>query len=200
MVDFPVLRLIRSNVEQEILHRPLPIGHIPVSDSNVWRFERLPFWKSPRLDVSYCTGVGEDSFFFEVTDEAVAGTWGDEVGQEHPVEENALGADDHGAHEETRLCHFEEGKEVHPLIVGFFEESLNPRSGFSTCAEESGKALTSRCLASFAVGCAGVEACPRPYLGLLPHFRERRTAQAIFVHSSQTSFVCWLAWDHFEQP
>lgn len=44
-------------------------------------------------------GIGEDGFLFEMSDEAMAGFGGDEVGDEEGVEEYALRAQNHDFHE-----------------------------------------------------------------------------------------------------
>lgn len=51
---------------------------------------------------------------------------GDEVGDEEAVEEDALRAQEEGAHEEARGGELEEGEEVHAFIESFFEEGLDP--------------------------------------------------------------------------
>lgn len=56
----------------------------------------------------------------------MADAWGDEVGDEEAVEEDALGAEDHEAHEPVWFGEFEEGEEVHAFVVGFFEEGFYP--------------------------------------------------------------------------
>lgn len=61
--------------------------------------------------------IGEYGFFFEIAYETMAGARGKEVAEEERVEEDALGAEDHGAHEEAGFVHFEEGEEVHAFVV-----------------------------------------------------------------------------------
>lgn len=56
----------------------------------------------------------------------MAGAGREEVGGEEAVEEDALGAEDHDAHEGAGLGYFEEGEEVHTFVVGFFEEGFDP--------------------------------------------------------------------------
>lgn len=56
----------------------------------------------------------------------MADAGGDEVGEEEGVEEDALCAEAHYAHEEAWFGHFEEGEEVHAFVVGFFEECFDP--------------------------------------------------------------------------
>ena len=52
--------------------------------------------------------------------------WGDEVAGNEGVEEDALAAEDHEAHEPAWFGHLQEGEEVHALVVGLFEERLDP--------------------------------------------------------------------------
>lgn len=53
----------------------------------------------------------------------------DKVCDGEAAEEDALSAEDHESHEWARFCELEEGQEVHSLVVGFFEESLDPEKG-----------------------------------------------------------------------
>lgn len=62
-------------------------------------------------------GIGEDCFFFEIADEAMTSARGEEVAEEKGIEEDALGAKDHGAHEDTGFVHFKKGEEVHAFII-----------------------------------------------------------------------------------
>lgn len=62
-------------------------------------------------------GIGKDCFFFEIADEAMTGTRRKEVAEEEGIEEDALGAKDHSAHEDAGFVHFKEGEKVHSFIV-----------------------------------------------------------------------------------
>lgn len=73
------------------------------------------------LDIGEGEGVSEYSFFLKVANEAVAGSWRDEVGDEHAVKEDALGSNTHEFHEPAWLGYLEECQEVHPLIVSFLQ-------------------------------------------------------------------------------
>lgn len=70
--------------------------------------------------------VGEHGFFFEIADEAVAGAWRDEVGEEEAVEVDALRAEDHQAHEQAWFGDFHECEKMHALVVGFFKQGFDP--------------------------------------------------------------------------
>ena len=104
----------------------MALGHFPVADRDFRGLEGFPFRKSSSVNVIDGAGVGEHGFFFEVADEAVARTRRDEVGEEEGVEEYALGAEDHGLHEEAWFGHFKKGEEVHTFVVGFFQEGFDP--------------------------------------------------------------------------
>ena len=69
--------------------------------------------------------MGDDSFFLEVADKAMAGLRREEVAEEKTVEENPLGAENHGSHEDSRGVEFEECEEVHPFVECFFQERFN---------------------------------------------------------------------------
>lgn len=120
MINLPMLRLVRANIQQQISHTPLSLRHIPVLDSDIRRLEFLPFRELAGLEVADGEGVGEDGFFFEDADEAVHGSGGEQVGDEEGVEEDALRAEAHEAHEPAGFGELEEGEEVHAFVVGFF--------------------------------------------------------------------------------
>ena len=200
MIDLAMLGLIRADIQQQISHTALPLGHVPVSDRDLGGLEGLPLGQFAGVDVVDGEGVGEHGLLFEVADEAVAGAGRDEVGEEEAVEEDALGAEDHEAHKGARLGHFEEGEEVHALVVGFFEEGFDPvRGGLSEWFEEmgGGERVTSRCHVSFAGDCGGGGACLRPFLVRRRRFLGRRSGQAISVRSWRTRLAGWMASGHF---
>lgn len=70
--------------------------------------------------------VGVHGFFLEVADEPVGDFRRDQVAEEHGVEEDALRSQDERLHEQTWFAHLHEGEQVHALIVGLFEEGLDP--------------------------------------------------------------------------
>lgn len=129
VVDLAVLGLVRSDIQQQIAHAALALGHVPVADGNLGGLEVLPLGQLAGVDVGDGERVGEDGLLLEVADEAVAGARGNEVGEEHAVEKDTLGAEDHKAHKGAWGGHFEEGEEVHAFVVGFFEESFDPVEG-----------------------------------------------------------------------
>lgn len=92
VVDLSVLRLIGPNVEEQVSHRALAFGHVPVLDGDVWGLHFLPHRETASVDVFDFAGVGDHGFFFEVANKAVAGSWRHDVGQEEGVEKDTLGA------------------------------------------------------------------------------------------------------------
>lgn len=56
----------------------------------------------------------------------MAGAGGDEVRDEHGVEEDALRAEDHDFHEPAWFGHLEEREEVHALVIRFLQQRFNP--------------------------------------------------------------------------
>jgi len=123
-----MLRLIRTDIHQELPHSSLPFRHIPITNSNLRRLDTaaVPQRQFPSIKIGDGTCVGPHGFFFEVADEAVACSGGEEVADEEAIEEHALRAEDHGSHEDTGSVEFEEGEEVHALVEGFFDESFDP--------------------------------------------------------------------------
>lgn len=128
VVDLSVLSLVCSDVQQEVLHGPVALWDVPVVDCEVRDGELGvgPLRELPGLEVLDGEGVGEHGLLLEVADEAVAGARGHEVGEEHAVEEDALGAEDHEFHEPAGLGHLEECEEVHALVVGLLQQRLDP--------------------------------------------------------------------------
>jgi hypothetical protein len=88
VVDLAVLALVGADVQQQVAHRALALGHRPVLDRDVGRVHLLPQRQAAGVEIGDLARVGDDGFF-EVADEAVAGAWGDEVGGEHEVEEES---------------------------------------------------------------------------------------------------------------
>jgi hypothetical protein len=132
MIHLSVLSLISPHIQQQILHHAMALGHIPVRDCDLGRLEILPVWQPAGIHIRQCARVGDDGLLFDVADEAVADGGRDQVAEEEAVEEDALRAKDHGAHEQPRGVELEEGEEVHSLVEGFFEEGfdLSPISTF----------------------------------------------------------------------
>lgn len=126
VVDLTVLGLVRAHVQQQVAHRPLALGHLPVLDSDLRSGHVLPLGQLAGLEVVDGTGVGDDGLLLEVGHEAVAGAGRDQVREEEAIEEDALRAQDHQAHEPARFGELHEGKEVHAFVVGFFEEGFDP--------------------------------------------------------------------------
>lgn len=128
MVDFSVLCFVGPNVQQQVLHGPVAFGHLPVVDGQIRNAELGigPLGQLPSLEVGDGERVRQHGLFFQVAHEAMAGARGDEVGEEHGVEEDALGAQDHDLHEPAGLGHLEEGEQVHALVVRLFEQRLDP--------------------------------------------------------------------------
>lgn len=126
VVDLAVLALVRADVQQQVAHSTLAFRHIPVLDRNVRRHHLLPLRKSTSVEICDLACVRQHCLFFKIADEAVACSRRDEVGDEHGVEEDALRSEDHELHEGTGFGHFEEGQEVHALVVGFFEQGFDP--------------------------------------------------------------------------
>lgn len=104
----------------------LSLRHLPVLDGHGRGLEIPPKRKVSVVKILDGLGVCDHSFFFKVPDEAVADAWGEEIGEEECAEEDALGSEDHCPHLPAWLGEFEEGQEVHALVVCFFEESLDP--------------------------------------------------------------------------
>lgn len=122
------LRTIGPDVQNQILHRPLALGNLPVLHRDIGDHEvRVgPFGQQALVDLVEAARVRVHGLLLEVPDEAVGDFGGDEVRQEHAVEEDALGAEDHDFHEPARLRHLHERQEVHALVEALLEERLDP--------------------------------------------------------------------------
>lgn len=84
MVHLSMLRLIRSNIIQQISHTSISLRHTPILDRQVRSFEiRIrPLWKMAIFEILDREGIGEDCFFFEIADEAMTSARGEEVAEE----------------------------------------------------------------------------------------------------------------------
>lgn len=81
MIHPTVARLVSSDVEDEVFHGPLALGHLPVLDSKVGNHEiRIrPLRQVAFVDLLDAHCVRVDSFFFEVADKPMRDLGGDEV-------------------------------------------------------------------------------------------------------------------------
>jgi hypothetical protein len=77
VIDFAMFALIGADIQQQVAHRALALGHRPVLDRDVRGVHLLPQRQAAGVEVCDLARVGDDCFFFEVADEAVAGAWGD---------------------------------------------------------------------------------------------------------------------------
>jgi len=75
MIYFSVLGLICSDVQEEILDRPLPLGHFPIADRDVRRLHLLPQWQFTVFDILDLTCISQNCFFLEVANESVSRGW-----------------------------------------------------------------------------------------------------------------------------
>ncbi len=121
VIHLTMLGLVGPDVEQQIPHRPMTLGHVPILDGNLGRLKSFPLGQLAGLDVGNGQRVRHDGLLLEITDESMAGAGRDEIGEEHAVEEDALGAEDHQTHEPAGLGHLEEGQQMHAFVVRFLE-------------------------------------------------------------------------------
>jgi hypothetical protein len=128
VVDAAMDRFVSADVVDQILHRPLPLGHMPVSHGHIGDLEvRVrPFWQRALFDLLDASGICVDSLLLEVADESVGDPGRDKVADEDGVEENALRAEDHCLHEPSGLAHLHKGEKVHSLVVRLLQEGLDP--------------------------------------------------------------------------
>ena len=63
MVDLAVLGLVGPDIEHQVANGSMTLGHIPVPDGNLGRFELLPFGQFPTIDIGNDPGVRQDCFF-----------------------------------------------------------------------------------------------------------------------------------------
>lgn len=88
----------------------MAFGHLPVVDGDVGSLQLLPLRQASCIKILQLARVSKDSFLFEVSNKAVNGARTDEIGEEQSITPDSLGAQNHQAHEGTRLAHLEEGK------------------------------------------------------------------------------------------
>lgn len=128
MVHLAMLGLVCPHIQQQVLHSVMALGHFPVRDRNFGCLHLGPLGEGSAFNLVDGPGVSDDSFFFEVRDEAVADAGGDKVGEEEAVEEDALGSEDHETHEEAGFGEFQEGEEMHAFVLCFFQKGFDPKA------------------------------------------------------------------------
>ena len=126
VVHLAMLGLIGADIQDQIPNAPLPLRHIPVADGDLGSLGGLKERQVAGVDLGDEARVGDDGLLLEVADEAVARARRDEVGEEERVVPHPLRGEQHRAHEAARLRHGEEREQVHALVVGLFEEGLDP--------------------------------------------------------------------------
>lgn len=106
----------------------MTLGHVPVADGNVGDAEVgvSPSLETAMVELEQAAGVGVNSLFLKVADEAVANLGREEVRDEHGVVEDTLSTEHDESHEPAGLVHFEEGEEMHSLVVRLLEKGLDP--------------------------------------------------------------------------
>lgn len=87
VVDTAMAGLVGPDIQDQILHRAMTLGHIPVRHGNVGHLE---FGVGPLGEVSFVELVDTarirvHGFLLEVAYEAVANSGADEVGEEYGV-------------------------------------------------------------------------------------------------------------------
>lgn len=103
VVDTAVARLVGPDVEDEVLHASMALGHLPVLDSQVGNpeFGVGPLWQVTLLDLLDAHRVRVHGFFLKVPNKPMCNLGRDEIGYEERVEVNPLSGDEHQLHEET---------------------------------------------------------------------------------------------------
>lgn len=116
------------DVQNQVPHRPLSLGHAPVFDGNLRHLEAWarPLWQRSLVHLLEASRIRMNRFFLQVGHEPVADPRRHQIGDEHGVVEDALRGKDHQAHQPARLVEVEEGQQVHPLVVRLFEQRLDP--------------------------------------------------------------------------
>ena len=106
----------------------MALGHVPVANGKIGDAELgvAPLLQTAVVELEQAAGVGVDSLFLKVADEAVADLGRNEVRNEHGVIEDALGTEHDESHEPAGLVHLEEGQEMHSLVVRLLEKRLDP--------------------------------------------------------------------------
>lgn len=80
----------------------------------------------PTFNLVNGSRVGVNSFLLQVSDEAVDNLGSNKVCEEHSVEKDTLGADDHELHEPAGFAKLHEHQKMHTLVVTLLEERLDP--------------------------------------------------------------------------
>lgn len=87
VVDAPVARLVGPNVQNQVLHRAVALGHVPIRHGNVRDLELGvgPPGEEPLVELVDAARIRVYGLLLEVPYETVANARADEVGEEHGV-------------------------------------------------------------------------------------------------------------------
>jgi hypothetical protein len=122
MVVIGVGRFIRTDYQNNIPQTGI-IGQVPIF---LIYIRGLDVFNLSRINFSKVLGVGCYRFFFEVSDKPVRDTRSEEIEEKVAVIKHKLDGHDQKAFKPARLGDVDERHHVHPFIVGFFDQSLNP--------------------------------------------------------------------------
>jgi len=131
VIDLSMLRLVGPHIVDQIPHHPVSLGQLPVVNCNLRRLHVLPQGQFASLEISDAMRVCYDCLLLKVADESVAGLGRDEIGEEERVEEDALGAEQHEAHEDAGTAERQERQKMHAFVESFLKERLDPVSSVS---------------------------------------------------------------------
>ncbi len=71
-------------------------------------------------------GISDHGLLLDVPNQPMAKLGTDYIGEEEQVVEDRLCSNDGAAEDHAGVLELNEGQEVHPLILGLFEEGMDP--------------------------------------------------------------------------
>ena len=122
MVGIAVGRFIRTDYQNNIPQTGI-IGQVPIV---LFDIRGLDVFILSLVNFSKVLGVGCYRFFFEVFDKPVRNTRSEEIEEKVEVIKDKLDGHDQKAFKPAGLGDVDERHQVHPFIVGFFDQFLNP--------------------------------------------------------------------------
>lgn len=125
VIHVAVTRFISSNHFNDISHRG-SFGQLPVFQCHVGDLAACKVRQSASVNVMKQMCVGSDGLLFQVTHETMADLGRQQIGEEKQIEEHALSTQDGQSEDRAALTYLHEREQVHPLVLGFFEERVDP--------------------------------------------------------------------------
>mmetsp|Transcript_30166 Transcript_30166/g.58629 ORF Transcript_30166/g.58629 Transcript_30166/m.58629 type:complete len:259 (+) Transcript_30166:152-928(+) len=131
MIDIPMFGLIGPHRLHEIQHGSI-LSKVPIPLGDLGRVLRSPLTQIGsllgRLYGFDDLGVSAARLLLDVSHKSMAKRRREDVRNEEGSPEDELPADDGRAEDVSRVLHSDEGEQVHPLVIGLFQEHIQHSS------------------------------------------------------------------------